>query len=221
MWEEKALKEIQVESVGLAHYELASDICKRKVFFACPANDVINDDTSIRCIANWHTQRDGKRFPNAIDIMDERYKCGWPIGWSKRHDVVCPLYSVNPLKCEFLLTRLRNSELVISHRRVIHPYVFAHTEFDENRGIAPRNGVGDNPRDAVQGRIIDTETPNEIINIRNMFLMGFRREYCLKKPTTIRDLMYVSNLGESRDAFTHDLRFHLAIVDFLDGNGPC
>ena len=65
---------------------------------------------------------------------------------------------------------------MISHRRVKHPDESPHTELDEDRSIAPRNRISNCPRDAVERNVIHTEAPDEIINVFDVLLVGFRRE---------------------------------------------
>ncbi len=108
--------------------------------------------------------------------MDEIHNYCWPVGWTKWHYCVSSLYSINPLKGKLLLTLLCNSELMIPHRRVKHPNESPHAEFDKDCSIASGDGVSNNTLDALQGNIVDTETPNEVLNILDMLLMGFRHK---------------------------------------------
>ncbi len=87
-----------------------------------------------------------------------------------------PLYCVIPLKSELLLTSQCNGELMISHRCVEHPNEAAHAEFDENCCIAPGDGVCNDTSDIVERDVIYLEMPDEIINVLDMLLMGFRRQ---------------------------------------------
>ena len=64
---------------------------------------------------------------------------------------------------------------MISHRRVKHPNELPHAELDEHLGVAPRDRVSNNTRDAVQGYVIHAEAPNEVVNVCDMLLMEFRR----------------------------------------------
>ncbi len=75
--------------------------------------------------------------------------------------------------------------------------------------------------DTTEGYIVDTKPPDKIIDVLHVLLVGFRREQCLEEPTPIRDLSYVSNLGECDNTFLHDHHLPLTVEDFLDCNGPC
>ncbi len=68
-----------------------------------------------------------------------------------------------------------HGKLMISHRRIKHPYESPHAELDKNSCIAPGNGVCDDAGDAIEGDVIYTKTPNEIIDILDMLQMGFWR----------------------------------------------
>ena len=107
--------------------------------------------------------------------MDEVHKCSRPVGWPEWHHCVCPFDSVDPLKCEFLLIRLGDRELMISHWRVEHPNEFPHAELDEHCCVAPRDRVSDNTCDAVKGNIVHAEAPDKIFNVCDMLLVGFQR----------------------------------------------
>jgi hypothetical protein len=108
---------------------------------------------------------------------------------------------------------------MISHLHVKHLDEPPHAELDKNRRITPRNGVGNNTSNTIEGYVVQTEAQDKIINVLDVLLVGFGRKECHEEPTLIRDLPYVSNLGKCGNAFTHNHCLPLAVDDFLDCNG--
>ncbi len=159
--------------IGLADFQLTPDIFKSVFFSAGPANNVVYDDSCICSITNWVTMQCGELLPDAVDIVDEINRSCRPICWPKRHNIVGPLYGVDPLKRELFLTRKRNGKLMISHRRVKHPDEFPHTKLDKHCSITSRDRVSDDLSNTVKGNVINTEAPDKIINVLDVLLVGF------------------------------------------------
>ncbi len=54
---------------------------------------------------------------------------------------------------------------------------------------------------AIQWNVVDTEAPNKVINVFNMFLVGFWCKEGLEQPAPVHDLSDVAYLGKRGDAF--------------------
>ena len=65
---------------------------------------------------------------------------------------------------------------MISHRRVEHPPPFAAAKLIEYRQIATWDGVRYDASNAVEGDLVDTEAPNEVLNMTDMLLVGLGGE---------------------------------------------
>jgi hypothetical protein len=207
--EKMAYAKVQQEAVGLAKFQLTSDIFESVFLSARPTNDIIDNDPCICSITNWYTPQCGKLLPNDADIVDETNKSSWPVGWYKWHYVVGPFNCIDPLKGKFFLACKCNGKLMISHGHINHPDELPHHELNKDCRIIPW----------LEGYVVNTEAPDKIIKILDVLLVGFGRKQCLEEPTPICDLSYVSNLGKWGFAFMHNPCLPLTIVDFLDCNG--
>ncbi len=124
----------------------------------------------------WDTAHCGKLFSDAVDIVDVNNESSRPVCWPKRHDIVGPLYGMNPLKGELFLTCKSNGKLIISHRRVKHLDEFPHTKLDKHHSITLWDRVSDDTSSTVKGNVINTEAPDKIIDVLDVLLVGFWRK---------------------------------------------
>ena len=88
-------------------------------------------------------------------------------------------------------------------------------------GVASWYRVRDDTCHRVQGHVIDTELPDKILNVTNMFLMRFWCKDGLEEPATVADLAYVANLLKSRHSMSHNRELVRSIHDLFHGNWVC
>mmetsp|Transcript_11079 Transcript_11079/g.23659 ORF Transcript_11079/g.23659 Transcript_11079/m.23659 type:complete len:125 (+) Transcript_11079:314-688(+) len=86
--------------------------------------------------------------------------------------------------------------------------------------VAARNRIGSNPSDLIEGDVVDAEAPNEILNRRDVLLMGFRGEQGFEQPRASENLSDVTKFRERSDCFLHDWSFSGAIVDLFNADRP-
>jgi hypothetical protein len=77
---------------------------------------------------------------------------------------------------------------MISHRCVKHLNGPPHAELGKDSYVTMRNQVGNDTSDTVEGYVVDTKSPDEIIYILHVLLVGFWQEQCFDKLTPILDL---------------------------------
>jgi hypothetical protein len=160
-----------------------------------PAHNIIDDDLCDSILVKLNTTLLGQFLPHIVNVVDEINEGCGPICWFKRHNSVGPLDHVNPLKSKFFLTRLCHSQLMVPHRRIEHPHPCPSAKHVEDCGITSRDGVCNLKSYAIERDVVHAETPDEVLNVVDVFLMGFCSEECLEQPQSICDLNYVTNLG--------------------------
>ncbi len=145
-----------------------------------PAHNIINDDCCVSILVDVKTTLLGEFLSDVVNVMDEINEGRGPICWSKRHNCVGPLDRVNPLKSKFFLTQLCHSQLMVPHRRIKHPHPCPGAKLVEDCGITSRDGVCNLKSYAIEWDVVHTETPDEVLDVVDMFLMGFCGKECLE-----------------------------------------
>ncbi len=97
----------QWELVGLADAKLTFHVQQCLFKQIWPAENVVNDDFCDRIVIYDKTWLLGKRFPLAVDIVNEIDKHRRSVHWSKGHDGMCPLDGILALEGKLFLTRAR------------------------------------------------------------------------------------------------------------------
>ena len=92
---------------------------------------------------------------------------------------------------------------------------------EEYGRIAPGYGVWNDACDLIQGDIVDAEAPNEVLDVRDAFLMGLWRKESFELPFAIVDLPDVAELLECGNGFDHDRDFAWTVMDLLHHNRFC
>ena len=70
-------------------------------------------------------------------------------------------------------------------------------------------------RDLVQRYVIYTEPPHKVVDIADMFLVGFQCKKGFKQPFAVVDLTNMAQLLEGCNALAHNWSLAWPIVDFL------
>lgn len=106
---------------------------------------------------------------------------------SKRHDSPRDFGTVGEVKGKFLLVAKGNSNLVVTGFGIdANPKQSTGPSTKVVEGIvATRDGKSERFSDRVEATIGDTETPDEIVDVGNMFLMGFWSENDDGTPTAL------------------------------------
>ena len=73
----------------------------------------------------------------------------------------------------------------------------------------------------IERDVIYAKSPDEVINVGDMFLMGFRGKESFELPLAVMDLANMTELFEGGDAFAHDRNLTWSVMNFLDRNGSC
>ena len=84
--------------------------------------------------------------------------------------------------------------------------------------IATRDWIRNDACDLVKRDEINTESPNEVLDVGDVLLMRFWCEQGFEEPGSIMDLANVAELFEFSNAITHDGDFTRAVVDLPDGD---
>ncbi len=84
------------------------------------------------------------------------------------------------------------------------PQPLTRSELFGDSGVTSWYRVCDDTCHGVEGYVINTESPNKILDVTNMLLMGFWRKDGLKEPMTIANLSYVANLFKCRHSSPHN-----------------
>ena len=69
--------------------------------------------------------------------------------------------------------------------------------------------------------VIYAKSPDEVINVGDMFLMRFRGKESFELPLAVMDLANMTELFEGGDALAHDRNLTWSVMNFLDRNGSC
>jgi hypothetical protein len=104
---------------------------------------------------------------------------------------------------------------------VPHPVPEGRAEGEVDCGVAMGDDVCMYTCDLIKRDVIDAKSPDEVLNIGDMFLMGFRGEESLELPLAIMDLANVTKLFKGGDAFAHDWDLPWTIMYLLDRDGFC
>jgi hypothetical protein len=88
-------------------------------------------------------------------------------------------------------------------------------------GIATGDGVGYGTRHLIQRNIVDAESPNKVVNILDVLLMGLWSKQRLKHPSAAVNLPDVAQLLERRDTFSHNWNLPRAVIYIFHTNRPC
>jgi len=100
---------------------------------------------------------------------------GWGIEWTEGHDNITVLLKIGSVKCSLLLMRAVDSDLMITGFGVEtnekEAAAFPIVE-DVKSIVAARDGVQEGVGDAIQWAEIDTPSPNEVVDVVNVLLVG-------------------------------------------------
>ena len=90
----------------------------------------------------------------------------------KGHDSPGQLSRVGASEGELLLGRFRDANLVVSRRGVHEPAKGA-AKVNAHSLVAARDWVGNDSGNGIQSNVTDAESPDEVINVSNVLLVGF------------------------------------------------
>jgi hypothetical protein len=93
------------------------------------------------------------------------------------------------------------------------------SKIDVDCSVTTRDRINDHACDSVQWDVIYTETPFEVEDVTDVFLMQFRGQQCLEEPTAVMNLRDVPKFLQFRYLITHNWSFTRAVVDAFDGDG--
>lgn len=84
-----------------------------------------------------------------------------------------------------------------------------------NGRVAARDGRGDDARALVERDVIYAKTPDEVIDVGNVFLMGLWSEKGFTEVRAVKDWPDLAEFEELRDSLTHDGLFTGTVVNLL------
>jgi hypothetical protein len=88
-------------------------------------------------------------------------------------------------------------------------------------GVAAGDDVRNYLCDLIERDVIDANSPDEVFDVGDMFLMRFQGKEGLELPFAIMDLANVAKRFEGGDAFVHGRNLPWAVMNLLDCNGSC
>jgi len=94
-------------------------------------------------------------------------------------------------------------------------------KFDKDCGIAAWDRIGDDASDRIERDIVYAESPDEVCDIADMFLMWISGEDALEEPASIMHLTNMPYLLQCSNCVSHDGYFLRPITDVLDCDGGC
>ena len=75
--------------------------------------------------------------------------------------------------------------------------------------------------DLIERDVIYAKSPDEVINVGDMFLMRFWGKKSFELPLAVMDLANMAELFEGGDAFAHDGNLTWSVMNLLDRDGSC
>ena len=108
---------------------------------------------------------------------------------------------------------------MVAGRSVEQPQISGQAKGHVYSGVAPRDGVGNRPRDLIQRNIINTKPPHEVVDVADVFLMRFWGQECLEEPFAVVDLTDVAKLCKGRNALAHNRDLAWSVMDLLNTDG--
>jgi hypothetical protein len=73
----------------------------------------------------------------------------------------------------------------------------------------------------IERDVIYAKSPDEVVNVGDMFLMRFRGKESFELPLAVMDLANMAEGFEGGDAFAHDWNLTWSVMNLLDRNGSC
>ncbi len=186
-----------------------------------PAHNVVNNDGRVQVVVDDQAEGTSNILPCPVQVVDEGYEGGWTVDWPKRHNIICPLRSIWAGKDQLFLRTLSNAKLMIALWCVPHSVPEGRAEGEVDCGVATGDDVCVYSCDLIERDVIDAKSPDEVINIGDMFLMGFWGKESLELPLAVMDLANVTKHFKGSDAFAHDWNLPWTIMYLLDRDGSC
>ena len=153
--------------------------------------------------------------------MDESDEGGRTVDRPKWHNIVSPFRSVWTGKGQFILRALGDANLMIALWSIPHPVPEGHAEGKVDCGIATGDDICNYSCDLIERDVIYAESPDEVVDVGDMFLMRFRGKESLELPLAVVDLANVAECFECGNAFAHDRNLPWPVMNLLDRNGSC
>ncbi len=108
---------------------------------------------------------------------------------------------------------------MISRGSVKEPKPAPIAKFDKYSGIAPGNGVRDDSHGQVQRHVVHAEPSHKIVDVTNVFLVGFGGKNSLEEPSAIMDLLNMAHFLKCCYGPAHDWNFFWSVVNLLHSDG--
>ncbi len=153
--------------------------------------------------------------------MDEGNEGGRAVDRPEWHDIVSPLRSIWSGKGQFLLRALSDANLMIALGIIPHPVPEGHAKGKVDCGITTRDDICNYSCDLIERDVIYAISPDEVIDVGDVFLMRFRDKESLELPLAVVDLANVAERFKCGDAFAHDRNLPWPVMNLLDRNGSC
>ncbi len=207
--------------MGLADAELTLHMYESHDESLGPAHDVVIDDGPVQVVIDDQAKGMSKILPCPVQVVDEGCEGGWAVDWPKWHNIICPLRSIWAGKGQLFLRTLSDANLMIALWCIPHPVPEGRTKGEVDCGVTTGDDVCVYWCDLIERDVIDAKSPDKVINIGDMFLMGFRGKESLELPLTVMDLANVTKRFKGGNAFAHDWNLPLTIMYLLEGDGSC
>jgi hypothetical protein len=184
-----------------------------------PAYHVIDDDGCVQVIVDDQTEGTSKILPCPVQVVDEGDEGGWSVDWPKWHNIISPLRSVWAGEGQIFLRTLSNPNLMIALWSVPHPVPEGRAKGEVDCGVAAGGDVCNHSCHLIEMDVVDAKSPDEVLDICDMFLMRFWGKDSLELPFAVMDLANVTKLFKGGDAFAHDGNLPWTVMNLLDCNG--
>ena len=93
-------------------------------------------------------------------------------------------------KGQFCLRRFSHTDLVEARDSIHKPFVLRATKGVSNSFVTARDGHRNDLGDQVERDVIDTEAPDKVIDVSDIFLMKFRCNQRLREPFSFGFVWY-------------------------------
>ncbi len=187
-----------------ADIKLTFEILNGHLECRSPAENIINNDLRVGLSIDRNASFERQRFPSGVEVVDEDNENNRAIDWAEGHHKICVFGAAWPGERQFGLRAFGNADLVVSRYCVHEPSPGGASKGVSYGLIAARDRHSDGLSDGVQGYVVDAKAPYEVINICDIFLMGFRGQEWFGEPRTIVHLLDVAKLHKFGDGLFDD-----------------